>query len=47
MSDISVSSDFERLCRNLRMSEDVVSKVQNRDHMVVGQASIQVILILS
>lgn len=39
MSDISVSSDFERLCRNLRMSEDVVSKVQNRYHAITSRVN--------
>ena len=34
MSDISVSTDFESFCRNLRMSDAVVSNVRSRYHAI-------------
>lgn len=34
MGDISVSSDFESFCRNLRMSDTTVSNVRNRYHAI-------------
>ena len=34
MSEISVSEDFSRFCKNLRMSEHTVSNVRNRYHMI-------------
>lgn len=39
MSDISVSSDFERFCRNLRMSDSVVSNVQSRYHAITRRVN--------
>lgn len=34
MGKISVSNDFEKLCRNLRMSDSVVANVQSRYRMI-------------
>lgn len=34
MGKISVSSDFEQFCKNLRMSDVVVSNIRNRYHMI-------------
>jgi len=34
MSTISVSDDFDKLCKNLRMSETMVSRIQTRYHAI-------------
>ena len=37
---MSVSEDFKKFCSNLRMSDDVVSKIQSRYHNVLQRINI-------
>ena len=39
MGTISVTSDFDRFCKNLRMSDTTVSNVQNRYHAITKRVN--------
>lgn len=34
MSEINISVDFQKFCNSLRMSDNTVSNVRNRYHMI-------------